>query len=56
MSPRRRSPAVRFVRPSWNAKKSACARCGAIKEQPERLLVRLNICTQCIEEARHAHH
>jgi hypothetical protein len=49
---RKRSPRVRFVRPSWNAKRSTCEKCGAVEEQQERLLVRLNLCTICIEEGQ----
>lgn len=52
---RRRVPVARFIRPSWNAKRSVCAECGAEESQAERLLVRLSICTACIEEVRRAH-
>ena len=53
---RRRGPVARFVRPSWNAKRSTCAECGAVEEHAERLLVRLSVCTTCIEEeVRRAH-
>jgi len=53
---RRRPPPVRFIRPSWNAKRSTCEVCGAVEERDERLLVRLSVCTSCIEGARDAHH
>lgn len=49
---KRRLPRVRFVRPSWNAKRSTCEKCGAVEEQQERLLLRLNLCTTCIEEGQ----
>lgn len=51
----RRRVRVRFIRPSWNAKRSTCERCGAVEEQEERLLLRLNLCTACIEEAANGH-
>jgi hypothetical protein len=46
---------VRFIRPSWNAKRSTCERCGVVEVQEERLLLRLNLCTGCIEEADRVH-
>lgn len=49
---RRRLPRVRFIRPSWNAKRCTCEKCGAIEEQDGRLLVRLNVCMMCIEEGQ----
>jgi hypothetical protein len=52
---KRRSARIRFVRPSWNARRSICEKCGTVEEQPERLLVRLNLCTTCIEEGHRDH-
>ena len=46
---KKRRVRVRYVRPSWNAKRSTCEQCGTVEEQQERLLVRLSICTACIE-------
>jgi hypothetical protein len=53
---RRRPPPVRFIRPSWNARRSTCDTCGAVEENDGRLLIRLRTCKSCIEEARDAHH
>ena len=53
---RRHPPSVRFIRPSWNAKRSTCDKCGAVEVNDCRLLVRLSTCKACIEEARHASH
>jgi hypothetical protein len=53
---RRRPPPVRFIRPSWNARRSTCDKCGAVEANDGRLLVRLSTCTACIEGARDAHH
>jgi len=53
---RRRPPPVRFIRPSWNARRSTCDTCGAVEENDGRLLIRLRTCKPCIEEARDAHH
>ncbi len=47
---KRRLARVRFIRPSWNAKRSTCEKCGAIEEQGGRLLMRLNICMTCMKE------
>lgn len=49
---RGRTVRVRFIRPSWNAKRATCETCGVAEEQQGRLLVRLNICMICIEGAR----
>lgn len=46
---------LRFIRPSWNAKRSTCEKCGLTEDREDRLLLRLNICTCCIEEAQRGH-
>jgi hypothetical protein len=51
---RRKPPPVRFIRPSWNARRSTCDTCGAVEMSDARLLIRLRTCTACIKEARHA--
>jgi hypothetical protein len=53
---RRRPPPVRFIRPSWNAKRSTCDKCGRVEVNDSRLLVRLSTCNVCIEGARNASH
>jgi len=44
---RKRPPPLRYLKPSWNAKRSKCERCGLAEENAERLLLRLNLCAGC---------